>query len=327
VPSQWHVAPCDRKSAGPIEPEKIPSNDFELESIVIPQHDATKISCSSEWQFREFPSLPQIDHTVNIYPEYENPDAHFPDCSAGNSSYSTLEFDNNLDSTGFDWNEYNDLSFIDSHAYMGMESIMAGREAAGYIDRLSSPPEFANSFSQITDGPSFIEFQQLSNTSDIPVPENSAPHTRGRGRHLTLIRQKSLKFVNIMTSLLGWPETPNIESKHQLTEPSPNERLYIDYERWLVRMLTTLPDLYANNFLIKQASFFAAIYANARALGFDFDDYLDEESFSPISAQDIPDDDRETLKREHEKWSGMAGGLRPVEAQITRAHHPYLVCI
>ena len=43
-------------------------------------------------------------------------------------------------------------------------------------------------------------------------------------------------------------------------------------------------DLHVNSFRIHQVSFFAAVFANARALGFEFVDYPDYSAISPVYA-------------------------------------------
>ncbi len=102
---------------------------------------------------------------------------------------------------------------------------------------------------------------------------------------------------------------------------------FASFERWLDRILPTkLPDLHVNNFSIKQANFFAAIYANARALGFEFEECLnDEDSVSPLSVPGISADDPTQLEEASKRFSSIAKDLRPVAAQITKIHHPYLV--
>ncbi|KAI9730264.1 MAG: hypothetical protein M1834_006028 [Cirrosporium novae-zelandiae] len=101
--------------------------------------------------------------------------------------------------------------------------------------------------------------------------------------------------------------------------------------------IITLPSLYTNNFRIHQVSFFAAIFSNARALGFEFDDYLEEDSISPVCISAHPSSpfpspsgppaatiNQTQLQTHQKKFSSVPRDLRPTANQIATTHHPYL---
>lgn len=75
---------------------------------------------------------------------------------------------------------------------------------------------------------------------------------------------------------------------------------------------------YPQNLRIERISYFAAIFANASALGFDFEVYLDETAVSPLYVPGGPQASK--LER-----SRIAKALRPVPVQLSQRHHAYLV--
>ncbi|KAF2095702.1 hypothetical protein NA57DRAFT_79414 [Rhizodiscina lignyota] len=127
-----------------------------------------------------------------------------------------------------------------------------------------------------------------------------------RRRLFALIRDNGLRYLDILTLL----QDPLLDGRG-----APNINLLQD-----LNLQSKLPDLRMNNFPILQASFFAAIYANARALGFDFEDYLDDDDVSPL----VEGNDPTKLGTSLARYASIPQALRPVEAQITQEHHPYL---
>jgi hypothetical protein len=129
-----------------------------------------------------------------------------------------------------------------------------------------------------------------------------------------LIREHGLKFVDTISILLD----PLSLSGTTNTGDELLRSLNQTYSQ-------RLPDIHVNNFQILQISFFAAIYANAHALGFNFDDYLDPESISPLTRVGALTEDE--IKRAMDRYAVLPKSLRPVAKQITMEHHPYLVRI
>lgn len=82
---------------------------------------------------------------------------------------------------------------------------------------------------------------------------------------------------------------------------------------------------YANNLRIGRISYFASIFMNASGLGFDFWHYLDEDSTSPLyEPNQIEASESELQALLATKYAGVPKDLKPVGAQITKKHHPYL---
>ncbi|KAH8799068.1 hypothetical protein F5884DRAFT_812555 [Xylogone sp. PMI_703] len=128
---------------------------------------------------------------------------------------------------------------------------------------------------------------------------------------LAITHRKRLRFIDVLTFLANSVE--NLFFK----EP-------IDYEYLLNCMMPTLPSLQLNNFHITQASFWAAISANAQVLGFELEDYLDAEAISPVSILSTSLDDGKGAGNATEKFSTTPRDLRPSRVQLEKEHHAYL---
>jgi hypothetical protein len=182
-------------------------------------------------------------------------------------------------------------------------------------------------------GPHFLEQQLnvaefLTNKASAAVPSSETQakltkrvsacflslRTDQRRRLFTLIRENGLKFVDTLRLLLD-PRMNTAES-----DSLAIYGLFRDIDA-----MSKLPDLHVNNFHILQASYFAAIYANAQALGFQFDDYLNDDSVSPLTCIHASTDDPTGLRTAMAQYASAPRGLQPQETQIIQTHHPYLV--
>ncbi|KAG0647320.1 hypothetical protein D0Z07_6928 [Hyphodiscus hymeniophilus] len=82
---------------------------------------------------------------------------------------------------------------------------------------------------------------------------------------------------------------------------------------------------YINNLTISRISYFASMFMNASMFGFDFGHYLDESSTSPLYDPELVMATEQNVKTAVAmRYSGVAKDLRPVMAQVTKKHHPYL---
>jgi hypothetical protein len=127
----------------------------------------------------------------------------------------------------------------------------------------------------------------------------------------TKIHQNSLKFVDVLSFLANSAE--NLPEKE-----------LVNYKHFLNCTISTLPSLQLNNIHIMQASFWAAILANARILGFELEDYLNEESISPISILSTSIIDEKEVEKAIEHFSTAPRDLRPSRVQFEKEHHAYL---
>jgi hypothetical protein len=127
----------------------------------------------------------------------------------------------------------------------------------------------------------------------------------------SIIHKKSLKFIDILNLLANSAEN------------LPKNELVND-KHFLNCTISTLPSLQLNNFHVMQASFWAAILANARILGFELEDYLDEESISPISILSTSPFDEKEAEKIIDHFSIVPRDLRPSRVQFEKEHHAYL---
>lgn len=127
---------------------------------------------------------------------------------------------------------------------------------------------------------------------------------------LAIAHKKGLKFTDVLTSLANSAENLFIKE-------------HVDYEHMWISITSTLPSLQLNNIRITQASFWAAIQANGRVLGFELENYLDGEAISPISVLSVSFINTEA-KRDTENFSTVPKDLRPLRVQTEKEHHAYL---
>jgi hypothetical protein len=152
-----------------------------------------------------------------------------------------------------------------------------------------------------------------------------------RVRLLRRMRERGLRYVDVLASLedangiIGQFSFVTDDQRASVDIPSTRDSVPFSYEDYLVPAIPELPDLHRNNFRIKQASYWAAMYANAKALGFGFDDYLDEEILSPIFVPGVSGEDHVQIEKTSKEFSSVTPCLRPVVAQITKRHHLYVV--
>ncbi|KAL3428152.1 hypothetical protein PVAG01_01661 [Phlyctema vagabunda] len=80
-------------------------------------------------------------------------------------------------------------------------------------------------------------------------------------------------------------------------------------------------DVRLNHIHIKSVYFLAAAYTNCRALGYDFNDFLDEDAVSPLVNGEEGSTEAQAVSR---RFSNVPKDLRPTPIQIQRPHHLYI---
>ena len=69
------------------------------------------------------------------------------------------------------------------------------------------------------------------------------------------------------------------------------------------------------------------MFANARALGFEFVDYLDDSAISSVCAPGLSAADPTQIARSYQRFAFVSRDLWPTISQITKEHRPYLVSL
>ncbi|KAH8799073.1 hypothetical protein F5884DRAFT_905534 [Xylogone sp. PMI_703] len=132
-----------------------------------------------------------------------------------------------------------------------------------------------------------------------------------RRRILTVIHEKRLKFIEVLTFLA--------DSVENLFTGEP-----VNHEYLLNCAISVLPSLQLNNLHLTQQSFWAAISANARVLGFQLEDYLDGDAISPIFILSNMLVATTGVGSTTESFSTVPKHLRPSMMQLEKEHHAYL---
>lgn len=107
------------------------------------------------------------------------------------------------------------------------------------------------------------------------------------------------------------------------SSPSSSEEGMTVVESSLPQCIVSATNIYSHNLRIGRISYFAAIFANASCLGFDFSQYLVEESISPFFMSEPTEDSSRSVACQRSRF--VPKDLRPLPIQKTKSHHPYLV--
>ncbi len=147
-----------------------------------------------------------------------------------------------------------------------------------------------------------------------------------------MARAQDYSFIDIISAGIA-ALTPGSSNKLEMTPPqtisdSGSDAGVLPFFQYSdLPALTTSINLnpYINNLSISRISYFASMFTNASMFGFDFGPYLDENSTSPLYDPELTTaTEADINKVVATRHAGVSKDLRPVMAQLTKKHHPYL---